>query len=73
MRKALKVLAVPILIALYVLCLGPLLVRDGCQLLLIGMDKAFDWIAVSVGWDPRFWPLPAASDNPLPYEEFRRP
>lgn len=61
-----KTIAVPILVALYISAGFFLLMRDGLQYVIKFMDWLFDKTAEFVGWDSRFWPLPKASDNPLP-------
>lgn len=63
-----KILVVPILIFLYLVVAMPLVLRDIMHLMCIYLDGAFDYTAKFAGFTPGLWPLPKASDNPLPYQ-----
>lgn len=64
-----RVFAVPALVALYLLPLPFLVTRDSMHRIVYFLDYAFDHVAKLAGWDSRYWPLPKASEAPLPYSE----
>jgi len=63
--KILRPIALPILVVLYIGAIIPLAARNACHQITKGMDWAFDFVARCASWDPTYWPLPKASDNPL--------
>jgi hypothetical protein len=63
-----RLLAAPLLVFIYVGCLPLLLTRNVAHIACRWMDTAFDGVCKICGWDNRFWPLPKASDEPLPCE-----
>jgi hypothetical protein len=73
MRKTgvicIRVIAVPLLVLLYIGVAIPLTVRQLSHRVTWFFDWAFDGVAAIAGWDSRFWPLPKASDSPLPWDE----
>lgn len=68
--KALRAMSVvPILILLYLSAGIPLLLRNVLHRITICFDMSFDWTAKIGGMDCKYWPLPKASDAPLPFQE----
>jgi len=66
MRKTFRFIGVPLLILLYGLQVIPLGVRQAAHKMTVWLDHWFDVVAGWCGWDTQYWPLPKASDEPLP-------
>jgi hypothetical protein len=64
-----KLLAIPLLVALYFVAIFPLAMRNLFQRVTWSLVEAFDTVAMLAGWDTALWPLPRASDSPLPFAE----
>ncbi len=64
--SSMKILIIPILIVLYLGIILPLAIRQAAHAVVCWMDFLFDWLAVKAGFDPMFWPLPYANQEPLP-------
>lgn len=62
-----RVIVIPILVFLYVIAVVPLTIRQLSHYATYFIDVMFDITAKYVGWDTKYWPLPKASDEPLPF------
>jgi hypothetical protein len=62
-----RFVAIPLLVLLYVGAIVPLTIRQLSHRLTWCFDWSFDSAVRLAGWDSRFWPLPKASDELLPW------
>ena len=63
---AVRVVVVPLLFLLYIFVGVPLVVRNIAHVACVMFDSLFDKLARLAGWNPDYWPVPKASDDPLP-------
>ena len=67
-QRLVRILSTPVLVLLYLGCVPILLLRNALHVLTLWMDNTFDVMCKICGWDNRYWPLPKASDEPLPFD-----
>ena len=69
LRVMVQVMAVPFLCVIYCAAGLPLCGRQACHLVVVWCDMLFDAVATVAGWDAKYWPLPKASDQRLPWKQ----
>lgn len=68
LSRCFLVISVPLLVALYFSAIIPLIIRQSAHLATVLCDFSFDFVARLAGFDSRYWPLPKAGDEPLPWK-----
>ena len=69
LQAAVRPIAVPLLFVIYCAAGVPLVGRQLCHVAVMCCDTLFDKVANAAGWDVRYWPLPKASDQSLPWKK----